>query len=148
MEKYIVNEDTLYLKKDENKIIIRETNRLINTNTKITKILDNSCIVYGSSFKGRKDFVNKVLDSKYKNPIFIDKNKIFICIGSIRNNEFILINVDKIVNINKNNDYLVVKLSNDFDIMLNISLNSFYHLIIKCVLLKNIVNNNFKLKFL
>ncbi len=148
MEKYIVNEDTLYLKKDENKIIIRETNRLINTNTKITKILDNSCIVYGSSFKGRKEFVNKVLDSKYKNPIFIDNNKIFICIGSIRNNEFILINVDKIVNINKNNDYLVVKLSNDFDIMLNISLNSFYHLIIKCVLLKNIVNNNFKLKFL
>lgn len=148
MEKYIVNEDTLYLKKDENKIIIRETNRLINTNAKITKILDNSCIVYGSSFKGRKEFVNKVLDSKYKNPIFIDNNKIFICIGSIRNNEFILINVDKIVNINKNNDYLVVKLSNDFDIMLNISLNSFYHLIIKCVLLKNIVNNNFKLKFL
>ena len=148
MEKYIVNEDTLYLKKDENKIIIRETNRLINTNTKITKILDNSCIVYGSSFKGRKEFVNKMLDSKYKNPIFIDNNKIFICIGSIRNNEFILINVDKIVNINKNNDYLVVKLSNDFDIMLNISLNSFYHLIIKCVLLKNIVNNNFKLKFL
>lgn len=148
MEKYIVNEDTLYLKKDENKIIIRETNRLINTNVKITKILDNSCIVYGSSFKGRKEFVNKVLDSKYKNPIFIDNNKIFICIGSIRNNEFVLINVDKIVNINKNNDYLVVKLSNNFDIMLNISLNSFYHLIIKCVLLKNIVNNNFKLKFL
>lgn len=148
MEKYIVNEDTLYLKKDENKIIIRETNRLINTNVKITKILDNSCIVYGSSFKGRKEFVNKVLDSKYKNPIFIDNNKIFICIGSIRNNEFILINVDKIVNINKNNNYLVVKLSNNFDIMLNISLNSFYHLIIKCVLLKNIVNNNFKLKFL
>ena len=148
MEKYIINKDTLYIKKEENKVIIREDNRLINTKLKITKILDNSCMVYGSSFKGRKDFVNKVLNSKYKNPIFIDNDKIFLCVGSIRNKEFVVINVDKIISINKNNELIVVKFSNCSEIKLNISLNSFYNLIIKCVLLKNIINNDFKLKFL
>ena len=142
MEKYVINKNTMYLKKEGNNLIIREDNKLLNINSNILKVLDNSCILYGSSYKGRRDYVNTMLNYKYKNPIYINDDLIFFLIGNFRSNEFILINVDKVLVINKNINNIVIKLINDIEINIDISINSLYNLIIKCILLKNIINNS------
>ncbi len=48
---------------------VREESHVICTNKSVKKILDNSCLLYGASFNGRRDFSRAFLQTDKKLPV-------------------------------------------------------------------------------
>lgn len=75
---YIIKNDTLYLKVNNESIYVMEINNEMILNENIIKVLNNSCIYYGSSLKGRILGAKSLIKSKYKLPLIIsEKNNLF-----------------------------------------------------------------------
>ncbi|SEA68377.1 Competence transcription factor ComK [Thalassobacillus cyri] len=70
---YLINRNTMMLKPNvgENKVstFIREESHVICTKKNVQKILDNSCLLYGASFNGRRDFARAFLHTDKKLPV-------------------------------------------------------------------------------
>lgn len=148
MENYIINNNLLYLNVEKNVIKINELTKKYIIHEKIIKMLDNSSIASGSSYKGRKEFVNKIFQYNYKNPIMINKNIILFTVGNIRNKNCIIINYNKIINIKKQGKYIVIYFIDNTKLELNISSFCLNNLLIKCMFLQNYLNDEKNTNFL
>lgn len=153
MNNYIINKKTIALLKQNDKIKIYDVDNLLVFNTKISKIINNSCLLYGSNLKGRKKFAQKFLNIKYRVPIIISENKkiILLQINGLREEECLFIVGNKIVDYEEINDkVLKIKCINNIEICANISKYSFEKILINYLKLYNnlnyINNMNFLLK--
>lgn len=71
---YVIHTNTIALKRESSHYfrtkIIEIENEQVSDRT-VMEIIEHSCITYGSSYVGRRDFSAKVLQSKHKLPISI-----------------------------------------------------------------------------
>ena len=75
---YIINNNTVYLKVKNEDVYVKEINNEITLRENILKLLNNSCIYYGSSLKGRILGAKSLIKSKYKLPLIIsEKNNLY-----------------------------------------------------------------------
>lgn len=141
MEKYIINNKTVALKREKNKTIIYNVDKAQVFNTNINKIIDYSCNFYGSTLFGRKISAQNILNIKYKIPILIDeKNNItLIQLTSPRNLKCIYLVTNKIVDYEEENNYLKIICVNNIVFYVKISKNSFEKMLIKSFRLNNIL---------
>ena len=83
---------------DSNKSEVIEDNGCFIINRNSTKIVDDSCKYFGSSYEGRVEGTKNILGLKIKSPIFIEESSdlIFFPTKSPRNWSCVWINLNKI----------------------------------------------------
>ena len=145
MNKYIINESTLVLFSLGNKTQVYEkyTNYIVDK--ELLTIINESCMYYGSSFKGRCEATEYLIGIKYKCPIIISEkhNIIFFPTTSFKCNDCVWLNykaIDKYYFNDKSE--LIVHLINKKTIELNISNNVLSNQILKSSRLESIFLNN------
>ncbi len=150
MENYIINENTVAILKKYNEIIIYNVDKEEVFNTKIKKIINTSCLVYGSNLLGRKEYAKKYLNIKYKVPIIISENKniILLQINNFRDEECLCIVGNKILNYQEKDNKLIIKCINNQEFSTNISKYSFEKILLNYLKLNNYINYQNSLKFL
>lgn len=130
---YIINKNTNFLFFDGNNILINEVNNQLCFKTNvINDILNNSCIYYGSTLKGRIISCKKLINSYYKIPVIISEknNLLFFYIND--NNLIYWFNFLNIKDYYKKDKKLIVEFINDFKLVLNVSYSVFHNQILKC----------------
>lgn len=143
-ENYIISRSTNLIKNEKEKVIIYVNEYTINYNDSLIKLLDESCLYYGSSYKGRVKSSKKILNIKYKVPFMLNNNLYFFPIGVI-NNDYALINYNNINNYYLNNFHkLVVIFKNGDSILFDVSISSFERQMLRCSRLANIIENRSK----
>lgn len=76
MNYYEINEDTLAvipIEINKTKVIEKENEYVINKNA--YKIMDESCMYYGSTYKGRLKASKNILNCSYKLPVIVEETK-------------------------------------------------------------------------
>lgn len=142
MEKYIITEATLVLVSLGNKTRIIEKYQEIIINKSIQDIVNESCLYYGSSLRGRCDSTYFLIGVKYKCPIVIceKKNLFFFPTTSFKNKDCIWFNY---LGIKKyfldKNKILNIILSNEKKVFLNISNNIISNQIFKTSRLESVL---------
>ena len=130
---YIINKNTNFLFFDGNNTLINEVNNQLCFKTNvINDILNNSCIYYGSTLKGRIISCKKLINSYYKIPVIISEknNLLFFYI----NDNYLIywFNFLNIKDYYKKDKKLIVEFINDFKLVLNVSYSVFHNQILKC----------------
>ena len=148
MQNYLINENTIALEKIGKKTIVYDKAKIINLDISLKKILDYNCNYYGSSYEGRILSAKKILNIKYKLPIIIEENKnlILISLSSLRNNNCLLIMVNKILNYEKYNEMLKIECV-DKIFYTKLSKYSFEKLFINAIRLNNILKSRKNVNF-
>ena len=124
MKYYEINEETLaVLPVDYEKTKIIEKNREYLVEKSAYSIMDESCIFYGSTYKGRLSAAKSILNCAYKLPILVEETKkiIFFPTKSSLENDCCWINFSYVKNIIKNENNCIIKFSNDVEIPINTS---------------------------
>ena len=76
MKDYEINENTLaVIAKDNSNSYVYETNddKGYVINSSVNKIMEDSCMYFGSSFEGRKESSAVLLNSHYKVPVVVEE---------------------------------------------------------------------------
>ena len=122
---YEINQGTLcLLKKDEKNTEAIELNDSYIVKNNINKIVNDSCISFGSSLKGRVEGTYKLTGIKYKAPIIISEylSIIMVPTGSTRGKICDWINLKYVENILKTKDNkCIIRFSNGKKIKFNTS---------------------------
>ncbi len=142
MENYIITNKTIAIAKNDNQTIIYDVDKVRIINKSFKKIINDNCIYYGSTLDGRKKYIEKLLNIKYKVPILISERKklIFIPINSFRSKESLLINYNKIKNYVEITNKLFLTCINNQEFDLNISKYSLDKLLVNAIKIVNILN--------
>lgn len=139
MKNYIIDENTVAVLKSNHKTIIFDVENIRVINKSINKVLEDNCLLNGSSVMGRKNSAEKLLNIKYKIPIYINKNIILIQLNSLRDNSCLFIVLNKILNFKYINDLLNIMCVDNYIFSCKISENCFENLIVNGVKLNNIL---------
>ena len=129
---YIINTRTFYIMFDGKKTIINEYGtEFVFDGDIINEILENSCIYYGSTLKGRIIGSKNLINSRYKLPIIINdrKNLIFFKIKSKK--EVIWFNFNKIKDYKKYDMFITIDFINNYSKKFMISWSIFNNQILK-----------------
>ena len=132
---YILNKNTLFIYFDGKNTIINELSTEFSfSNNILKKILENSCIYYGSSLKGRMEGSKNLINSKYRLPIIIsDKNNlIFFPINGAKKNEIIWFNFNMIKIYIKEKNFVKIIFNNNYEQQFMISYTIFNNQMLKC----------------
>ena len=79
MESYEINKDTLaVLPKNENESIVYEFDNKYEVEESVDKIMEDSCLYFGSNFEGRKAGSAKLLNLTHKLPIVVEESNSII----------------------------------------------------------------------
>ena len=129
---YIINTRTLYVMFDGKNTIINEygTEIVFNGNL-VNDILENSCIYYGSTLKGKMIGSKNLINSRYKLPIIINDRKNLIFFKITNNKEIIWFNFNKIKDYKKNNLFITIYFINNYSKNFMISWSIFNNQILK-----------------
>ena len=142
MINFILNENTVAIKKQYNKTIIYNVENFKVFNKSINRILDDNCLINGSSLKARKKYAKKVLNIEYKVPLIINENNnlILLQINSIRKKDCLYIVLNKIIDYSMENGYLKIKCINNNYFYVNLSIYSLEKMIVNATKLLNYFN--------
>ncbi|WP_217586432.1 competence protein ComK [Lentibacillus saliphilus] len=90
-------------------------------------ILEENCIIYGSSLHGRRESVKKLLGLKYKVPIPVDPKKdvFFFPTAASRNKDCVWLAYYQIQNFREEGDRLKVQFLDGTCLLINVSLHAF-----------------------
>lgn len=124
MEEYIINENTHMIKKSKNFIKVIDKTKYLLIKNKIFNIVNNSCLNYGSSYKGRCHATNYLLGISYKCPFIVSEKKEIILFSttSINSDDCILINYKSIKKyIIENNYNIIIIFKDNNQVKINIS---------------------------
>ena len=121
---YEINKETLAILscgKEKSRIIEKTKDFIINKNA--TKIIDDSCKYFGSSYLGRAEGSKNILNSSQKLPIIIEEsnNIIFFPTTSPRLDKCSWISLNNINKYYKNIDKIVINFISGKNIKLDIS---------------------------
>lgn len=130
---YKINNKTLYFLYNGYNTIIKEINNTYEINGDILKkILDYSCIYYGSSFKGRIKGSQNLLEAKYKIPIIVSEKERIIFFPLKTKNEYMWINFNLVTKYFKENNKVKVIFKDDTCEIFDVSYTIFHNQILKC----------------
>ncbi|NMA50771.1 MAG: hypothetical protein GX951_02860 [Mollicutes bacterium] len=148
MEEYIINENTHMIKNSKNFIKVIDKEKYILIKNNIINIVNNSCLNYGSSYKGRCLATKYLLGINYKCPFIVSEKKEIILFSTtaISSEDCILINYKSIKKYNIDNNYTITLTLKDNNIVkINISkyifLNQLYKASRLYSLLKEKINS-------
>jgi len=124
MKNYEINEDTIAVipvEYEKTKIIEVDSEYIIDK--KAYKIMDDSCIFYGSTYKGRLNAAKNILNCSYKLPILIEEsqNIVFFPTKSSLEEDCCWINFNYIKNVIKKDKRCIINFINNNQLELNIS---------------------------
>ena len=140
--KYIINNNTIFIKYDgENTIIYEENNKYIYKDNIIKNLLNNSCIYYGSTLKGRIASCKHYINNNYKIPILISEKNNIMLFYIKENNNIYWFNYLFIKNYKKLNNKLLIIFNNDQNLILDVSYTIFHNQILKCSRLMIVYSN-------
>jgi competence protein ComK len=75
MESYEINSDTLaIIPKNENESIVYESDNKYVVKESVDKIMEDSCLYFGSNFDGRKASSARILNLTHKLPILVEES--------------------------------------------------------------------------
>lgn len=152
MKEYYINQDTIILFKSGDTTIVYEEEKKFTINNTLKTILNNNCVLNGSTLDGRIDAARSILNIKYRVPIIIsnskDKEILLMPIFSLRSENSIYININKIINVKKYDDFIRVYVTNNQYFDFEISLKIFENVLFNSIKLKNIINWQNKRLFL
>ena len=139
MENYVINENTIAILKKNDEVIIYNVDNIIVSNMKINRLINNSCLIYGSNLNGRKKYAQKYLNIKYRVPIIISENKkiILLQLNGLREQECLFIIGNKIIDYKNVENNLKIKCINNQEFITNLSQYSFEKILINYVKLYN-----------
>ena len=137
MENYIFNKNTIAVLKSKKKTVIIDVDNIRVINKNINNIINNNCLLYGSSLNGRKEYAKDILNKTYKLPIFINDNIMLLQINSIRDKNCLFIVLNKFINYKIINNNLLIELANYNYLLSNLSANSFEKIIINGIKINN-----------
>lgn len=132
---YIINNETLFLYYNGiNTIAVEENSEYEFIGNVLNKVLDNSCMYYGSSYKGRIKGSKNLLSGKYKLPIIISEknNIIFFPLKGEKKDEVIWLNFNKIKSFNKDDNFVLVTFLNGYEQKFMTSFTIFNNQMFKC----------------
>ena len=143
MNYYEINEETMAVISigyEKTKII--ETNNEFIVEKKGYSIMDESCMFYGSTYKGRLAAAKNILNCAYKLPILVEEssNIIFFPTKSSLEDDCCWINFSYIREIKKNNNECIIKFNNGKEICINTSKLSIENQIARSTRLNYILN--------
>ncbi len=124
MENYEINEETLaILPINEHNSEVYEFDEVIHVNKSTTKIMEDSCLYFGSSLEGRRKGTADMIGVTYKAPIIVEESKemIFFPTSSSRYQDSVWISLKHIKNYYMENNLLVIEFENKRKIYLNYS---------------------------
>jgi competence protein ComK len=79
MESYEINSDTLaIIPKNENESIVYESDNKYVVKESVDKIMEDSCLYFGSNFEGRKASSARILNLTHKLPILVEESNSII----------------------------------------------------------------------
>ena len=132
--KYIINESTYYLIKNNKQSEIMEKNNKVILPISLNTILDENCNYFGSSYEGRKASARFFLQINSKVPIILDekKNIILFPMESDRNQNNIWFVYNNVLSFKKIKNYVEVTFKNNEKTLFLISYNIFKNQMIKC----------------
>lgn len=130
---YIIKNDTLYLRVNNESIYVKEINNEMILNENIIKVLNNSCIYYGSSLKGRILGAKSLIKSKYKLPLIIsEKNNLFFINIKDKNGYEYWLNFQYIKDYIYVDNLLKIFFVSDNSLFINCSWTIFNNQMLKC----------------
>lgn len=130
---YIIKNDTLYLRVNNESIYVKEINNEMILNENIIKVLNNSCIYYGSSLKGRILGAKSLIKSKYKLPLIIsEKNNLFFINIKDKNGYEYWLNFQYIKDYIYVDNLLKIFFVSDKSLFINCSWTIFNNQMLKC----------------
>lgn len=130
---YIINNNTVYLKVKNEDVYVKEINNEITLRENILKLLNNSCIYYGSSLKGRILGAKSLIKSKYKLPLIIsEKNNLFFINIKDKNGYEYWLNFQYIKDYIYVDNLLKIFFVSDKSLFINCSWTIFNNQMLKC----------------
>ena len=151
MNNYFFNEKTIAILKNGKKTIIIDVDNVRVINKNIKKVIENNCLINGSTLEGRKNAINSLIKVYYKQPILINNDIILIQISSLKNKKCLLIVLNKIFYYENMLKNLKIKCANNYIFYVKISKRKFENLVLNGLRLNNIIkskkNSNEKLNF-
>jgi|SRR5574344_301770 competence protein ComK len=145
MNNYIINNDTLLIIGKDTYCIIYESNKKLISNKLSTDIIKESCMYYGSSFKGRVEGTKNLIGVSYKCPIIVSDNIIMFPTASNRDNSCSWINYNNVDNYYvTNNLWTKIIFKNGIEILLDLSIGIFDKQYLRSSRLINVLNGRKK----
>jgi competence protein ComK len=145
MNNYIINNDTLLIIGKDTYCIIYESNKKLISNKLSTDIIKESCMYYGSSFKGRVEGTKNLIGVSYKCPIIVSDNIIMFPTASNRDNSCSWINYNNVDNYYvTNNLWTKIIFKNGIEILLELSIGIFDKQYLRSSRLINVLNGRKK----
>lgn len=147
MDKYLINENTLVIMPyEDGKSKVIENYITYVVDTLPINIINESCLYYGSSLKGRCESSEYMTGIKYKCPIIISEVKeiIFFPTTSVKNSECIWFNYNSVCKYHCNNKQLFVKLINNEEFVIEISNYAFSNQLLKSSRLDSILKSKYR----
>ena len=130
---YIINNNTVYLKVKNEDVYVKEINNEITLRENILKLLNNSCIYYGSSLKGRILGAKSLIKSKYKLPLIIsEKNNLYFINIKDKNGYEYWLNFQYIKDYIYVDNLLKIFFVSDNSLFINCSWTIFNNQMLKC----------------
>lgn len=143
LEEYEINKNTLVVMpygEESSRVIETGNNFLVNKKT--SKIIDDSCKFFGSSYKGRFQGTKRLTGIKYKSPIIVEETSPIIIFptDSPRSEGCCWVNLKNVEKYFSNEYGTKVRFNNGLSIVMNISYNSFDNQILRASRLYQILN--------
>ena len=135
-KEYEINASTLViLPIEEEKCRVYEYDRDFIVKRKSTKIINDSCMFFGSSLNGRQYGTKKLINVAVKAPIIIEESKkiIFFPTTSPRQDNCTWISFNNLVKYEKNEDKTILTFKNNKQIELDLSYNIVDNQIVRCI---------------
>ena len=137
MSNYIINSDTYVLY--DNKVL--EKYEKFNVDKLLIEVIDDSCLYYGSSYKGRVKATNYMIGQCYKCPIIISEYKSIVFFPVLSNfGDIYWFSYNNISNYYKNGEKIVILFKNNIKKEFEISIVLFNKQYFKSARLNNVLN--------
>ena len=129
----IINEKTLYLSYDGERTYIQKDTKFYQLRGNlVNKILNYSCIYYGSSLKGRLMCSKSVLNIQKRLPVVISEQKQIVMFPIKENDNTLWLNYKLIKDYIKEDDYVKIIFQNEVVKKFNISYTILNNQMLKC----------------
>ena len=137
MSNYIINSDTYVLY--DNKVL--EKYEEINVDKLLIEVIDDSCLYYGSSYKGRVKATNYMIVQFYNCPIIISEYNSIVFFPFLSNfGDIYWFSYNNISNYYKNGEKIVILFKNNVKKEFEISIVLFNKQYFKSARLNNVLN--------
>ena len=137
MEKYLDINNIIAIIKEKRKSIIIFVDNIVVINKNIKKIIDELCILNGSSLEGRIKYAQNVIKKAYKVPIVICDNCVLLQLESWKKDSMICLNACKILNYKVTNNNMLIRCVCNYIFKIDISKSRLERMLINYIKLNN-----------